>query len=94
MAVQGSSQLVSHAPKIGDGLGVGIVRITTTRKRTTNASSMILHTKPEVDSEEEEHVFPPYKEQARPGGALNKASAAGERSRKASMVGEGRRKLE
>ncbi len=51
-----------HAPKIGDGLGVGIVRITTNRKRTSHATSMVLNTKPDAETDEEEHVYPPYHE--------------------------------
>ena len=85
-----------HAPKIGDGLGTGIVRITTNRKRINHATSMVLNTKPEVDTSEEEHVFPPYHEQISKvsNNNVNKSSVA-DRSRKQSIVGgEGRRRLE
>jgi len=53
---------MSYAPKIGDGLGTGIVRVQK-RKQTAVFSSMILNTEQNsVDNEgTDEHVYPPYK---------------------------------
>ena len=48
-----------HAPKIGEGLGVGIVRVSANRKKISNLSSMVLRTRTDEEPEDE-HVYPPY----------------------------------
>jgi len=50
-----------HAPKVGEGLGVGIVRVSANRKKMSNLSSMVLKTRTDEEPEEE-HVYPPYKD--------------------------------
>jgi len=54
-------EVTSHDPKIGDGLGIAMVRISK-NKRNSNMSSSFLNTRPDVENEEEDedHVFPPY----------------------------------
>jgi hypothetical protein len=58
-------EVSSHAPKIGDGLGIAVVRISK-NKRNSTMSSSFLNTRPDVehDEKDEEHVFPPYQAQA------------------------------
>ena len=52
---------VGLAPRIGDGLTAGAVRIKS-RKKMSNMSSMVLRTRPD---EEEDQVYPPYAESSR-----------------------------
>lgn len=73
----------NHAPKIGEGLAVQV------KKQHKKNSSIILHTRPEEDSDENDtdHVFPPYKP------AKEAKDNKPPSSRNKSYVGE-RRKLE
>ncbi len=42
---------VGHAPRIGDGLTAGVVRIKN-RKKMSNMSSMVLRTRPDEEEED------------------------------------------